>query len=362
MEKVIEILKDLVKISSSSGQEAELAGYIHHFFEKKGLSSYLQEGNVVTHIQNNSPNCLVFNAHMDTVDAGDLGKWKSSPLTLKPEGNKLYGLGVSDEKVSIAILMEMACELYEMDLSTDVIMAFVKNEEVDGSGSRSFVDHFLKNFHYQNSSCIMCEPTNSLCLELGNKGNYFLEFVAKGKSVHSSQPDLGINAVDVMYQALQKAKGIITGLTEESAYLGKTTIAAPTTITAGQSANKVPDICKATVDIRTIPETHPWIYSLLKKELESESLEVKLKYYPAGPSLTLPSEQIVKVFEKVGITQRRYTPTSNDCVFFTEKGIPSVVFGAGNLECVHQPNEYVEIGNISKTKEIYLKVAQMYGK
>ncbi len=351
-----EVLSKLVGIKSLSGSENKIKDFLLDYFNDNGVDAVVQNGNVVVHLKNNSDKCLIFNAHIDTVDIGDISLWDSDPLTLVEKDGKYFGLGVSDEKISVAMLMDLILELKSSSLDSDIFFVFVVNEEIDGSGSESFVNYFVKNYDYDDVSCVLCEPTNASFIELGNKGNIFLEVIARGKSGHSSRPFDAVNAVDIMFDTIKKSRDIIKGIGLKSEQLGETTIAAPTKISAGGSVNKIPDLCTAIFDIRTIPETHDLVMGLLGAGVSSNDVMLRFYANPCRPSLTSESEDVVKLFEDVGIKEKRYTPGSNDACFFTNVGIPCVVFGAGSKECIHKPNEYVVVDNISKAKKVYLEV------
>lgn len=350
------VLERLISIKSLSGSEYNMRDFLLNFLKEKGVDAIISEGNIFVHINNGSKKCLIFNAHLDTVDVGNISLWNSDPFQLLEKDNRYFGLGVSDEKISVALLVDLILELKNSSLNTDVFFVFVVNEELDGSGSASFVDYFIKHHSYETIACILCEPTNASFIELGNKGNIFLEVITRGKSSHSSRPFEAVNAVDIMFEAIKKSREIIKSIGLRSEQLGETTITAPTKISAGDSVNKIPDLCTAVFDIRTIPETHDLIMGLLNAGVSSNDVLLRFYVPPCRPSLTSESENIVKLFEQSEIKEKSYNSGSNDACFFTNIGIPCVVFGAGNKNAVHQPNEYVDIVNIAKTKKIYLEI------
>ena len=360
MKEIKLLLEEIVKIKSLSGSEHRLANFIIDYLKENKVNVISQDGNVVVHLNNNSKKCLVFNAHLDTVDTGSIKLWNNDPLKLVEKDNKYYGLGVSDEKISIAILIDLIISLKDSKINTDLIFVFVVKEEIDGSGSESFVNYFIKNYNYDKISCVICEPTNASFIELGNKGNIFLEVTTKGVSNHSSKPNEATNAVDLMFDVIKKSKDKINTIGIKSKQLGETTIAAPTKINAGDSVNKIPDVCTAIFDIRTIPETHDIIMPLLNASICSNVVAVRNHAKPCRPSITAEHEHLVKLFERLGINEKRYTPGSNDACFFTNIGIPCVVFGAGSKESIHKPNEYLDIENIERTKEVYLKLINIF--
>ena len=62
----------------------------------------------------------------------------------------------------------------------------VANEEVDGAGSADFAKYFSKNTQYEEVSCAIAEPTDNR-IEIGHRGNKFVEFIFERTSSHASQ-------------------------------------------------------------------------------------------------------------------------------------------------------------------------------
>jgi acetylornithine deacetylase/succinyl-diaminopimelate desuccinylase-like protein len=341
------ILADLISIKSYSGKEKAIASYIFSFFKEKGAEVFMQEQNVIVHIKKDSKTVVIFNAHMDTVEVQDIASWDTDPFTLTETKDKYFGLGVSDEKISIAILMELYDEFISSEI--DIFLVFVANEEIDGSGSKSFASYFKKNYGYEKTYCIICEPRNARYLGIGNKGNIFFEFTQKGKSCHASEAKKGENAIEMLIKKIPAILIDFEKHVEIDKDLGLPTIAYPTMIKGGSSVNTIPDTCIAYGDIRTTPATHEKI-----KDYISSFKEVKIT--SETKAYVNKDKKLIDIFRRLGIKDKKCTSGSNDAVFFGEIGISSVVFGAGNEEACHVANEFIEIKNIEKTKKIYLEI------
>ena len=108
----IQLLQKLIQIPSFSGHEEKLAKFIMGYCNDNNLRCQIQEGNVIIHIEGkDKTKALIFNAHMDTVNVGNMTKWKYPP-TGKSAGKivdgKVYGLGASDDKATVASMMLLA--------------------------------------------------------------------------------------------------------------------------------------------------------------------------------------------------------------------------------------------------------------
>ena len=187
------LLSSLVKIPSYSGQERALAAFIMQWAHAHGIQAELQNGNVLIPFVAGSSKALIFDAHMDTVTPGAENLWNVPPTGSGAgviKNGKLYGLGASDDKAAIASFLLLAQELQRSPPPLDVFIVFVSCEETDGSGSQSFVQYFQKNHarKYQKVAVIIGEPTDLQTIEIGHRGNMFLQVATHGDTGHGSQP------------------------------------------------------------------------------------------------------------------------------------------------------------------------------
>src|SRR3972149_2430501 len=140
------ILQKLISIKSFSGQEDHIQKVIFGNIKSYKFKPFYVGKNVVVKIKSkNSKSALIFNSHVDTVSAGNLALWNSSPFLGFINNDKIYGLGASDEKASIAVSLKLI-EIFSKEVpDCDLWMTFVVNEEVDGSGTKEFIKWFDKN-------------------------------------------------------------------------------------------------------------------------------------------------------------------------------------------------------------------------
>ncbi|MBU1085319.1 MAG: M20/M25/M40 family metallo-hydrolase [Candidatus Beckwithbacteria bacterium] len=367
----MKLLKKLIEIKSYSGEEKKIQEYILGWFEKVGLKSFWQGENVVVKVSGeDSSKALIFNAHVDTVNAGDLVLWKTNPFKAVVKQGKIYGSGASDEKAGVASLMLLGEELVKQKPAVDVWLTFVVKEEVDGSGTKSFLDWFVSEGYineYIDISGVLVEPTGLKEIELGHKGNVFVKITTKGKSGHGSKPvSKSDHAVWKMVSVMKKLEGLAVEWQEDfkDPVLGEPSMAIPTFIKSGseKSPNKIGGLCKITVDIRTTPKCHHQVIEKIKQELKGLA-EVELMAEPGYWEVTDKKEKIVGVATKI-VPRAKLTVAdwSNDMCFFTLLNIPAVVVGPGEKECAHQANEYCYLSKIPQAVKIYGNLIQKWGR
>ena len=96
--------------------------------------------NVIASIGSGAPH-LMFNAHMDTVGVGERTEWRTDPFVLTPVGDRLYGLGASNCKGSMAVHLWLARRIAELGgpARGTVSFTFVADEESLGSEGMAYL-------------------------------------------------------------------------------------------------------------------------------------------------------------------------------------------------------------------------------
>ena len=361
--KSIELLQKLIRIPSFSGHEEKLAACIGQWAKKHGLPVVTQEGNVVIKFTGYGSKALILNAHMDTVEPGKLSHWSEKAGVIRD--GKLFGLGASDDKASIAAFLNVALQLKEFPPSIDVFIVFVTCEETDGSGSKAFVKYFQNKHqgHYREASAIIGEPTNLSSIEIGHRGNMFIKVTTFGDAGHGAQPEkIRQHAIYNQIQVIGTIKKMAKKWAEKykDAVLGKPSFCLTGLQSGSSSVNKVPAGCSSTWDIRTTPALHNDVIPLLQKELGGNS-KIEFVCNPAPYGLASAKTKIVGLLQQLvpGI-EIKISPGSNDICVFQAGNIPAICFGPGNKNTIHKPDEFVETDKVYQSVAIYLKVIQGY--
>jgi succinyl-diaminopimelate desuccinylase len=137
-------------------------------------------------------------SHMDVVPPGEPKLWNADPWTLRVEGDKLIGRGVEDNQQGLVSSIFAAKAI--MDLPTvpafDVALIFVADEE---TGSEWGIGWMLKNhpeFFRKEDIIIVPDAGNEsgTMIEVAEKSIFWVRITVKGKQVHASIPEKGINA------------------------------------------------------------------------------------------------------------------------------------------------------------------------
>jgi len=362
------ILKELIKIKSYSGQEEKLAKWIINFAKQNNISYYQVADNVVLIIKNNAKKCLIFDGHMDTVKEGNIASWDYPPFgegSGTEKDNKIYGLGASDMKGSLACFLTLAKNLNKQKLSIDLFFVFVVQEEITGQGSKDFVKNFTEQHlsNYDQIGVIIGESTDNKILEIGHKGNVFIKIITHGESGHSSKPpEIKTHAIHQMIKVISQMeyfkKNVLSKFNDP--ILGKSTICLTNIKTPDIAINQIPNQCTSTWDIRTTPKIHFKTKDLVS-DLMGSLAQIEYAQIPAPSSLTPKGSYLVKLFQQVLPNIKiSCSSASNDSCFFTQAGIETVVFGPGSKKIIHKENEFIEIKNLKKALAIYKKIIEQF--
>src|SRR5689334_17674936 len=104
-----QILQKLISTSSISGHEAEIQTWIYTYLQGLGYTPEHVQENVICKINGaDNTKAIIVNGHVDTVDAGDLQAWEVPPLAGEIIDGRIYGLGASDMKSGIAVILLLA--------------------------------------------------------------------------------------------------------------------------------------------------------------------------------------------------------------------------------------------------------------
>jgi succinyl-diaminopimelate desuccinylase len=362
---------------------------------------------------------LLLLTHLDTVPPGDPALWTATggdPFRPTRDGDRLYGLGSADAKVDLVC---KAFALAQTNLGTlrrrvRVVGTFA--EEIGLRGARHLIE---KGGTRGMAFALVGEPSELVGIR-AHKGYAVFEariplkrarpttmarslrLDIRGESVHSSTPELGVNAVEGAIERLgaQDVLGVVG-------------------VEGGDTVNRVPDHCALELQVRSDagvdagtealdptplvaflsswrermrdlrerrdsdfdPDYTVGNLGLIRLDGSEAVLTFDLRTIPgvearaavqplAGvaelhsvrenpPLCTSPHSTIVRAVQDAqrhaGIAPRIGTKaTSTEAGIISATGVETVVLGAGtSVGNVHRPNEHTRISELERAVEIY---------
>jgi len=294
--------------------------------------------------------------HLDTVGG-------ESPEIFRPreKHGRLHGRGACDTKGSVAAMLTALTELARSARrpgQTEIVFAGLADEENGQGGSRALV---AKGF--KADLAIVGEPTR-LQIVTAHKGDLWLQLERRGKAAHGARPELGRNAVHAMARIVDLFETDYAAALRKRAHplLGHPTINVGS-IAGGSQPNIVPDRCRISIDRRTIPgETEARVRREIQSLLRKHKLSAKLlnvRNAPCPPLETNSKLPLVKQFlANVGQAKPIGADYFCDAAVLAGGGIPSVVFGPGDIAQAHTADEWISLRQLEQGTRMLLRFLQ----
>ena len=355
--QVAGFLRDIIKIKSLSGMEKKVARRVKQQMRAAGFDEVITSpmGSVIGRIGNGRKKIL-YDAHIDTVDTGDLKGWKYKPLEALYRNNTVYGRGACDDKGSVTAMVFAGKAVKQLDSSPDFtlwISASVKEEEAEGRGIAEVL-----RITGRPDYVVIGEPS-SLKIIRGHKGRAGLKLTVSGKAVHASIPEKGVNAVYKMTNVIKKIEEY-NGALPVNSRLGKGVVSVTGIESASASHNTIPDKCCIWIDRRTNEkDTENSVMEGLRK-LAGKTARVELlrKFFPAWiiekehPLVETARKAFRRVFNKN--PQVTLWPfCTNGSHTMGERNIPTIGFGPGDESLCHGTDEHISVREVMDAIKFY---------
>jgi len=341
------------------GGELKVAEFLAAIAARAGLEVELQRvapkrSNIIARLlpSGKAARRILLVPHLDTVNAEDK---QFHPIRQK---GRIFGRGACDTKGSIAAMMTALCDLARSSrrpANTEIVFAGVVDEENGQLGSRALAASGIRA-----DLAIVGEPT---CLQVvsAHKGSLWLSLETFGKSAHGARPELGKNAIHSMARIVDLLQTQYAHQLRKRRHplLGQPTVSVGV-IAGGTQTNIVPDRCRILVDRRTLPgETEKSVWEEIQTLLRRHGLKAALgsnKLAPCLPMETNPKLPLVAEFMRcVGQRKALGVKYFCDAAVLATGGIPSVVFGPGDIAQAHTANEWVEVKALHQAKALLMR-------
>lgn len=296
------------------------------------------------------PDGLVLSGHTDTVPF-DEGLWSQSPFRLTEKDQRLYGLGSCDMKGFFAFILEAVRELDLKKLKQPLVIIATADEESSMCGAKSLKPKYQRLAKH----CVIGEPTELKPIRM-HKGIFMEGIRLSGQSGHSSNPSLGINALEGMHTVIGDLLNWRDDLQQR--YQNPAfQIAVPTLnlghIHGGDNPNRICGECELHIDLRPLPGMQ---INALREELSQRlanrlaDSDLKLEFitlFDGIPAMETAAEaDIVKAAETMTGHQAEAVAFGTEGPYFNDMGMQSIIMGPGSIDQAHQPDEFLALDQI----------------
>ena len=373
---LVAFLVDLLAIPSPSGKEGPVTARIAAEMRRLGFDEARIDGlgNVIGRI-GSGPRLIAFDAHVDTVDAGDRAQWSFDPFRPRVSEGKVWGRGAADQKGGLASMVHAGRIVRELDLGRDFTLLFigsVQEEDCEGMAWK----YIVEEEKIRPELVVLTEPT-SLAIYRGHRGRMEIEVELRGRSCHASAPERGDNAA---YKAARLALEIekLNGRLATDAFLGKGTVAVTEIASGSPSLCAVPDTARLHLDRRlTAGEAKASAVAevrdaarraglpdaeVIVPEYRVASYTGKIvpyeKYFPtwtleeSSPWLKSAAAAYAGLFGRAPKIDK-WTFSTNGVGIMPGYGIPCLGFGPGNEPQAHAADEYCPVKDLTAAAAFY---------
>lgn len=309
---------------------------------------------------------ILFEVHTDTVG---LPRDEVVPR-VRSEGDRLYGRGACDVKGGLAAII-MALSDLSIDLENlqvNVILLGAADEENRFRGIVKYLESAP-----QIDGAVVIEPTR-LRTVIGHGGTVRFTITVNGISAHSSNPEQGRSAIKDAYAVMDALDGWVKGHARTTPTpLIKPPVLSVNRIAGGHAFNIVPDRCTMDVDIRTLPTDDPQAIVDEISVLLSELADTGVSSYISDVALLgwgLDPDPTSMIAVSAAVASRgsgvdhpmEYVTFGTDASKVAQLGgIPAIVLGPGDIADAHVDDEFVDLNDVLKARDIYRGIITEFG-
>ena len=333
MRDLVDTLAWLVDVPSVTGAEDRLCSELEQRF---GDHPTTRIGNSLVVGGPSGKPLVSLYGHLDTVPEQRNG-------TARLDGDRMFGLGTSDMKSGVAVMLHLLEDDEVAAGPYDVVGVFYDKEEgpADENGLEAVLD--AVPWLLDAELAIVMEPTD-LHLELGCNGAMNADVVFTGHAAHSARPWHGENAITkagewlASLHAMEPVPVEVDGLVYREVF-------SVTRASGGIANNVLPAEFVINLNYRFPP-----IYDLGQAEARLREIAAaadRVDIRDRAPAGLVPHDNplVDRLREASGVAPMAKQGWT-DVARLTSRGVDAVNYGPGEVAQCHQATESVAVGNL----------------
>jgi acetylornithine deacetylase len=302
-----------------------------------------------------TPPFVALNGHIDTVPAAP--GWTTNPLEPAVHDGWMNGLGSADMKAGLlGAIAGVGRAKAAGTLRGYVEVQSVPDEE-DGGGTGTLACvHELLSHKRAPDFAIVCEPTG-VEIATSQIGSRAVIYSVRGVRAHANMKHRGVSAVEA---AIELARDL-----ESWAHMANRKVHAllgPPSVNIGRieggiGATSVANDCRMEVCFTYHPEDEPLLLAETDaivaewwaRQNPAITLEVRelhnVRPFTTEPVLD-PVKSLARALGRERVSPRGFPAGSDGRLISRLLNCPTVIFGPGDIDRIHKPNEAVELAQV----------------
>lgn len=390
IDRIKENLVSLIRIPSVTGEEdaavSHIANWLQQFdaeidYWNDGIASLQRDPRYPGHeverawapvvvgvLRGEQPGpSILLTGHVDVVPPGDYSNWNDEPFSGIARGDRIYGCGSSDMKSGLAAAMAVFEAFAEggRNFPGRIIFAAVPAEEDSGLGTLAAI-----RGGWDAHAAIIPEPTTGANgvpeLVIAHAGAMSLKIKVPGRSAHASKRLMGESALDhfwTLYKAMREDERRVNEK-ETHPLMSLHPLPYATnvgTIHGGLWSSSVMDSLEAQVRVGVaLDETIDQAEERFRNTIEEFTREdpwlsenppqIQRLASGFGSAMTGEDHPLVTSLGEAAEEEFRSNPTIAAAPYGCDMsgwvrlaGVPTVIYGPGEIELAHAPNESVSL-------------------
>jgi putative selenium metabolism hydrolase len=380
-DEVVALARQLACTPSVSGREREAIALVVDAMTAAGYDDVVVDdvGNAIGEVGHGDGPRVLIDGHIDSIPLHSEDRWTVDPFGGSVIDGRLYGLGICDQKGSIAAAVHGVAAAHRREpLGGRVaVVASVCEEEMEGQALAGVVSRFGPDV------AITSEPNDTrLCV--GQRGRAKLWVRVNGRACHAGHARVGLNAAEALAAMIDEARRVGHPAHDRLGQRDLTCIDIASW--PYPSVSTVPGRAEARFDCRFLPgETAASIIAVLREAAarawrawpEQPALDIGLVDATfstwTGATFTAPEfaaawwndDEVVVSRAQAAMVEAGLDPTPTHYSFCTngsltagELGIATLGFGVGVESMAHQVDEHITITSLLAGARGYAALAR----
>ncbi|MBH9580597.1 acetylornithine deacetylase [Staphylococcus felis] len=356
-------------------------------FDVQTIPFYENDAIIVGTLKGEDPTApkLILNGHVDVAEVENDQYWNSNPFELTQDGDYLIGRGVADMKGGMSSLLYNLERLYHHNKQPkgDIIVQSVVGEEVGEAGTKVACEHSP-----QADLALVLDTSESIAMGQGGvitgwitvQSEETIHDGARSHMIHAGGGRHGASAIEKMVKIIQALQELERHWAVTKSYpnmpAGANTIN-PAVIEGGRHPAFIADQCKLWITVHYLPnENDKDIIHEIENYLNRfAASDLWLRDHPLQfswggvsmiedqgemfPSFTIPVDHpgfdlLSQCHETVHRSKIKteISTTVTDGGWTAYYGIPTILYGPGELNEAHGTNEKIKVSDLQQFTDV----------